>query len=62
MRELHEVDKRLSMHEAVCAERYGALLARMSRMEKIVISVAGSLILTMGGAIWQLLAVAAALK
>lgn len=40
----NDVDKRLSIHEAVCAERYGALLARMGRIERIMIAVAGFLL------------------
>lgn len=45
MNEVAEIDKRLSTHEAVCAERYGSILARMGRMEKIMIAVAGAIIL-----------------
>ena len=40
-----EVDKRLSTHEAICAERYTNLLDRMSRMEKIMLAVAGAIII-----------------
>jgi len=52
-------DKRLSIHEAVCAERYDNLVSRLGRLEKIAITIAGTLILAMGGAIWQLASVAA---
>jgi predicted SpoU family rRNA methylase len=52
--DIAELDKRITTHEAVCAERYGALLARMSRMEKIALSVAGTIIVGMGAALWQL--------
>jgi predicted SpoU family rRNA methylase len=54
MSDIADLDKRITTHEAVCAERYGALLARMSRMEKIALSVAGAIILAMGTALWQL--------
>jgi hypothetical protein len=47
-------DARLSVHEAVCAERYGNILAmlrdtarRVSRLEILVISAAGTVILGM---------------
>lgn len=56
-----DLDKRLTTHEAVCAERYGALrnelgavLARMSRVEKIMLGVAGTIICGMAAMIWQL--------
>ena len=48
-----QLDKRLSVHEAVCAERYGQLLQRMGRLEKIIVSVAGALLAAMAGALWK---------
>lgn len=33
--DLHDIDKRLTSHEAVCAERYGALRARVTRIEAL---------------------------
>lgn len=44
MNDVTDLDKRLSTHEAVCAERYSSILSRMSRMEKIMIAVAGAII------------------
>jgi hypothetical protein len=57
--ETDDLDKRLSVHEAVCAERYAALMARMGRLEKIILSVAGTLIVGMGGLLVKLLALVA---
>jgi hypothetical protein len=54
-----ELDKRLTAHEAVCAERYGNIVARLGRVEKILIGVAGSLIGGMSIALWQIATVAA---
>lgn len=59
MPELGELDKRLSTHEAVCAERYASLVARLGRVEKILLGMAGSLIIGMAAALWQLATVAA---
>jgi len=56
------LDKRLSVHEAVCAERYAALLARLGRLERILIAVAGALIAGMGGLVVKLAAALAALR
>jgi uncharacterized membrane protein len=51
----------LSAHEAVCAERYGNLLAllestivRVGRLEVLIVIVAGSVICGMGGIIFTL--------
>lgn len=56
------LDKRLTVHEAVCAERYAALLARLGRLERILIAVAGALIAGMGGLVVKLAAALAALR
>ncbi|CAB4131881.1 hypothetical protein UFOVP137_12 [uncultured Caudovirales phage] len=39
-----DVDARLSTHEAVCAERYAGIWARLKRLETILISSAGAII------------------
>ncbi len=36
-----DVSARLSTHEAVCAERYAGIMARLARLEKIALSVTG---------------------
>ncbi|HJS30964.1 MAG TPA: hypothetical protein VJ924_03145 [Alphaproteobacteria bacterium] len=51
--ETEEIDKRLSVHEAICAERYAALLQRLSRIEWIMLSVAGALIAALAAALWK---------
>ncbi len=51
----HDLDTRLSVHEAVCAERYGQLLQRMGRLEKVIISVAAALLSAMALARWKVL-------
>lgn len=43
MGEQEELDKRISIHEAVCAERYAALITRMGRIEKIILSIGGAI-------------------
>jgi hypothetical protein len=36
MSELNEVDQRLSVHEAICAERYIGINARLKRIEQML--------------------------
>jgi len=43
------VDTRLSVHEAVCAERYAGINARLKRLETILIASAGAIILLLAG-------------
>jgi hypothetical protein len=59
MADIGDLDKRLTTHEAVCAERYGNLVARLGRVEKILLGVAGSVIVGMAAALWQIATVAA---
>ena len=59
MTEIGEIDKRLTTHEAVCAERYANLVARLGRVEKILLGVAGSVIIGLAAALWQIATVAA---
>lgn len=59
MVEIGELDKRLTTHEAVCAERYSAIVSRLGRVEKILLGVAGSVIIGLTAALWQIAAVAA---
>lgn len=42
-----DLDKRLTTHEAVCAYRYETLLRRMGRVEGIMITVAGAVLVGM---------------
>lgn len=43
--DIHEIDKRMTSHEAVCAERWKEAILRIKRIEGIMIAVAGALIL-----------------
>jgi hypothetical protein len=52
-----ELDRRLSVHEAVCAERYQIILSRMGRVERVIIVVSGTLIVGMAGLVTKLLSV-----
>ena len=54
--EIPTVETRMTVHEAVCAERYASILAmlrdtahRVSRLEVMVLAAAGSTILGMAG-------------
>lgn len=53
--ETDELDKRLTAHEAVCAERWGSVLARVGRIEKILITGTGALLVGMAGMILALM-------
>mgnify|MGYP006992428513 CR=1 FL=1 len=33
--DIHDIDKRFAAHEAVCAERYGAIRERVRRIEAL---------------------------
>ena len=48
--EAHDLDKKFSVHEAVCAERWKETILRIKRLEAILIACAGALILTL----WQI--------
>lgn len=47
-----ETEARLNSHEAVCAERYAQINARLKRLESILMRVAGVMIIAMGGVVW----------
>jgi hypothetical protein len=53
--ERREVDRRLSVHEAVCAERYAVFISRVDRLEKVMLICAGSLVVGMAGLIARLM-------
>ena len=44
-----EVESKLSVHEAVCAERYAGINARLKRLEHILIGSAGAIIILLLG-------------
>ena len=47
MSEEQPIETRFSVHEAVCAERWKETILRIKRLEAILISVAGAMILTL---------------
>ena len=49
-----EVEVRLETHEAVCAERWKETIERIKRLEVILISSAGAVILLMAGMLWKI--------
>lgn len=42
---MSDVENRLSTHEAVCAERYTGINARLKRLEQILIAATGAIIM-----------------
>jgi hypothetical protein len=48
-------DARLSTHEEICALRYEIINARLKRMETIMITCAGAMIVSMAGAVFALI-------
>ena len=49
-----DVEARLQTHEAVCAERYDSINARLKRLEGILIGAAGAIILALLGIVMQI--------
>ena len=49
-----EVEARFETHEAVCAERWKETIERIKRLEVILISSAGAVILLMAGMLWKI--------
>ena len=47
-----ETEARLNSHEAVCAERYDQINARLKRIERIIMNTAGTMLLGMGGIVF----------
>lgn len=47
-----ETEARLNSHEAVCAERYAQINARLKRIESVLMRVSGVMIMAMGGVVW----------
>lgn len=53
MTTIDKTDARLSTHEAVCAERYDQINARLKRIETIMLKTAGLMIVAMAGTIFS---------
>jgi len=47
---MEDVDKRLAVHEAVCAERYSNITARMTKIEYLLYGVIFAVLLGPGAA------------
>ena len=49
-----DVKAQIDTHEAVCAERWKETIERIKRLELVMITAAGSLILMMAGMLWKI--------
>jgi hypothetical protein len=49
MGNINEVEAKLMTHEAVCAERYAGINARLKRLEQILMASAGTIIVLLIG-------------
>jgi len=47
-----ETEARLNSHEAVCAQRYEQINARLKRMEQVMMSAAGTMLFGMASVIF----------
>jgi hypothetical protein len=48
-----DLESRINTHEAVCAERWKETILRIKRIEVIILSSAGALLLLMGSLLWK---------
>jgi hypothetical protein len=55
MASVTELESKLIMHEAICAERYTTFITRVDRLEKLLLKAAGALITGMAGVIIAIL-------
>ena len=49
-----DVSAKLNTHEAVCAERWKETIVRIKRLELVMITSAGAVILLMAGLLWKI--------
>ena len=54
MAKIKDVEAKLNTHEAVCAERWKETIERIKRLELVMITAAGSVILMMAGLLWKM--------
>tara|TARA_R110000824_G_scaffold149861_6_gene320261 strand:- start:1218 stop:1382 length:165 start_codon:yes stop_codon:yes gene_type:complete len=54
MATVKDVEGKLNTHEAVCSERWKETIERIKRLELIMISSAGAVILMMAGMLWKI--------
>ena len=52
-KDLAELSAHLNTHEAVCAERYGMVASRLKRLEVVMMSSAGAIILLLIGLVFK---------
>tara|TARA_R100000655_G_scaffold108805_1_gene161572 strand:+ start:392 stop:619 length:228 start_codon:yes stop_codon:yes gene_type:complete len=52
-KDLADLSAHLRTHEAVCAERYSMVAARLKRLEIVLMSSAGAIILLLAGIAWK---------
>ena len=52
-KDLADLSAHLKTHEAVCAERYSMVVARFKRLEIIIMSSSGAIILLLVGIAWK---------
>ena len=50
---MDDLEQKFSVHEAVCAERWTETIIRIKRLEAILISAAGAIILLLVGVIFK---------
>ena len=54
MSSVKDLESRMNTHEAVCSERWKETILRIKRIEVIIITSGGSLILLMAGMLWKI--------
>jgi hypothetical protein len=53
MKKIDLVDAELQTHEAVCAERYTTICSRLKRLEVVVMSTAGTIIILLLSVVYR---------
>ena len=53
MKKIDFVDAELQTHEAVCAERYTTICSRLKRLEVVVMSTAGTIIILLLSVVYR---------
>jgi|TARA_R110002153_G_C13180413_1_gene485032 predicted nucleic acid-binding Zn ribbon protein len=53
MTTVKEVQAKLNTHEAVCSERWKETIERIKRLEVVMITSAGAVIVLMAGLLWK---------
>ena len=53
MESIKDLESRMNTHEAVCSERWKETILRIKRIEVIILSSAGALLLLMGSLLWK---------